>query len=141
MSVGFKQADNIGFAEKAAELVFKANAAVIIADEHYTFKLAVAGVLTQQGIVYITWAACAVKLCGIVASEFVIGLFGDIAELVIICVDAGIVGGAKYFHAFLKKPENFRRALLQYAAHGHIYKGTCGFFVGAQAEQIHVRAI
>lgn len=138
MGVGFKQADNIGFAEKAAELVFKANAAVIIADEHYSFKLAVAGVLTQQGIVYITWVACAVKLCGIVASEFVIGL---LAVLVIICVDAGIVGGAKYFHAFLKKPENFRRALLQYAAHGHIYKGTCGFFVGAQAEQIHVRAI
>lgn len=90
MSVGFKQADNIGFAEKAAELVFKANAAVIIADEHYSFKLAVAGVLTQQGIVYITWAACAVKLCGIVASEFVIGLFGYIAVLVIICVDAGV---------------------------------------------------
>ena len=48
-----------------------------------------AGVLTQQGIVYIAWAACAVKLCGIVAFEFVIGLFGDIAVLVIICVDAG----------------------------------------------------
>lgn len=89
MGVGFKQADNIGFAEKAAELVFKANAAVIIADEHYSFKLAVAGVLTQQGIVYIIWAACTVKLCGIVASEFVIGLFGYIAVLVIICVDAG----------------------------------------------------
>ncbi len=84
MGVGFKQADNIGFAEKAAELVFKANAAVIIADEHYSFKLAVAGVLTQQGIVYIIWAACTVKLCGIVASEFVIGLFGYIAVLVII---------------------------------------------------------
>lgn len=89
MSVGFKQADNIGFAEKAAEFVFKTNATVIIADGHYTFKLAVAGVLTQQGIVYIAWAACAVKLCGIVASEFVMGLFGYIAVLVIICVDAG----------------------------------------------------
>ena len=86
MSVGFKQADNIGFAEKAAELVFKANAAVIIADEHYSFKLTVAGVLTQQGIVYITWAACTVKLCGIVSPEFIVGFFGDIAVLVIICV-------------------------------------------------------